>query len=133
MKDVTTLYKPLSPTQLVAVIDSGWRGFSPDTPQQRIFYPKLSRQYAETIARQWDAPQFTAGYVVEFKICSEFIQRFELQTVAYAEHREYKVPITALAQLNKNICGGIHLVSAFTINENLIWRHLKERKCVGFH
>ncbi len=116
------LYKPLSPTQLAMVINSNWRRFTPDTLQQRLFYPKINLRYAEQIARQWNAVQFTAGYVVSFKVPLVFMTRYDIQTVGYDEHREYKVPIGELDLLNDTIFGKIEIVSAFTTDDNLIWQ-----------
>ncbi len=129
----TVLYKPLSPAQLAAVIASDWRRFFPDTPQQRIFYPKLNLLYAEQIARQWDATQYTAGYVVRFKVPTAYMNRYEIQTVGYDEHREYKVPICELEQLNNTISGKIEIVSAFTAQDNMIWQRHELRECTGYH
>ena len=131
MTALIELYKPLSPTQLAAIIASGWRRFSPDTPQQRMFYPKLHIRYAEQIARQWDATQFLAGYVVSFKVPSLFMSRYDIQTVGYEEHREYKVPINELELLNNTIFGKIEIVSAFTTADNRIGQQSVE--CTGYH
>lgn len=125
------LFKSLNPAQLARVIASDWRLLYPDTAQQQIFYPKVNIHYAEQIARQWDARRYAAGYVVKFLVSADFLGRYELQTVAYAEHREYKVPITELDQLNENIIGKIELVSAFTALEAGPQPLYKE--CVGYH
>ena len=114
MNPLIQLYKPISPSQLAVIIASGWRQFTPDTPAQKIFYPKLNIHYAEKIARQWDAPQYSAGYVVRFTMPLAFMGRYDIQTVGYDEHREYKVPIAELDLLNRHIEGRIEVVSAFT-------------------
>ena len=71
-------------------------------------------EYAKTIARQWDAVQYTKGFVVSFTISMEFISHYKIQTIAYDEHMEYSVPIEELERLNNNIIGRIELVSVFT-------------------
>jgi hypothetical protein len=133
MNTQTILYKPLSPTQLAAVIRANWLSFSPDTPGQKIFYPKLHLDYAEKIARQWDAIEYSVGFVVRFIVPSTFINRYDLQSVGYDEHSEYKVPIDELELFNHQIMGKIELVSAFTSDDNAIWQALTYRECVGFH
>ncbi|WP_019529009.1 hypothetical protein [Dasania marina] len=127
------LYKPITPVQLAALIRSGWRCLSPDTPEQLHFYPKLHRIYAESLARQWHAVEHSAGFVVRFTVPQEFIAGFELQTVGYDEHLEYKVPIAELTQLNSVIVGSIELLSAFTCEDNLLWQKLAARDCLGFY
>lgn len=129
----TILYKPLSPKQLAAVISSGWRRFSADTPEQKVFYPKLHLEYAEKIARQWDAAQYEAGFVVKFKVPSQFVEHYDIQSVGYDEHREYKVPITELDRFNRQIIGPIRLISAFTMRDNSIWTTSNKEKCLSFH
>lgn len=115
MGRVINLYKPLSPSQLAMVVCSDWRRFKPDSPLQKVFYPKLNVCFAESIARQWDAAQYSAGYVVRFKLPVGFVSRFETQTVAYEEHREYKIPIADLEEMNNHIEGRIEIVSAFSV------------------
>jgi hypothetical protein len=49
----TTLYRPVGPEELRLTRDDGWRGFPPRLPDQPIFYPVLTRSYADQIARDW--------------------------------------------------------------------------------
>ena len=126
MDHTLTLFKSLSPEQLAAVVVSDWRCFSPEAPEQKIFYPKLYLAYAEQIAKWWNAPQYSAGYVVCFTMAKAFMARYETQTVAYEEHREYRIPIAELNFFNRNIQGRIRVLSAFTaIN------HKDERQLVA--
>ncbi|MEH6911663.1 MAG: hypothetical protein V7459_13835 [Oceanicoccus sp.] len=119
MGHTLTLFKSLSPAQLAAVVASDWRCFFPEAPEQKIFYPKLYPGYAEQIAKRWNAPRYSAGYVVGFTMTKAFMGRYQTQTVAYEEHREYKIPIAELSFFNRNIQGRIQILSAFTaINPN---------------
>lgn len=118
MDQMITLFKPLSPAQLACVVASGWRHFLPEAPEQKIFYPKLYVGYAEQIAKRWNAPQYSAGYVVGFNMTKAFMTRYETQTVAYEEHREYKIPIAELNFFNRNIQGRIRVVSAFASTDD---------------
>jgi hypothetical protein len=113
MFNTIRLYKPLSPLQLEEVINSGWSSFAVDSPLQKVFYPKIHRRYAENLARQWDAVQFNAGYVVAFDVPTEFMAKYEIQTTAYEEHREYVVPVEELSLFNQNIKGKISVVTTF--------------------
>ena len=113
MCQATTLYKPLTPSQLAAVIASGWKRFTPDYRDQVYFYPKLHRDYAEQVARLWNARQYSAGYVAIFDIATDFIQRYEIQTIAYENHKEYRIPVTDLERLNWHILGKIDVIAAY--------------------
>jgi len=125
------LYKSLSPQQLVQVENSGWRRFAADGSKQRVFYPKVYLSYAEQIARQWDAVQFERGFVVSFKICAEVLHRYEIQTVAYEEHLEYRVPIAELEFFNQQIMGKIELVSSFCSESASTWLPAVNAKAVA--
>lgn len=122
MDDVIEVYKSVSPAQLDLIASKGWLHFSPDGPQQRYFFPKVYRSYAEQIARQWDAGHHGAGYVVSAKLSRDFLDCYPIQTVAYETHKEYKLPVEDLDILNSNIVGRITLVSIYTSPKNVLLR-----------
>ncbi len=114
MAQIITLFKSLSPAQVAAVAESGWRQIFPQEPEQTHFYPKVYVEYAEQIARRWDVPQYGGGYVVRFTMRGDFMRRYATQTVAFEEYREYIIPIAELDFFNRNIQGRIDVVSAFS-------------------
>lgn len=76
----TTLYRPVGRQELDLIQRSGFREFPPRLPGQPIFYPVLTREYAEQISRDWNAKDKTAGYsgfVTRFEVDSEFLSRYE--------------------------------------------------------
>ena len=113
----TCLYKSLTPAQFAGVIQSDWRELAAESPDQKMFYPKLNRQYAEMVARMLNLAHYNAAYVVKFNVNALFLARYEIQTVAYDEHQEYKIPIEDLPLLNCHIVGIIEVVSAFTLKD----------------
>ncbi len=91
-------------------------GFPPRLPGQPIFYPVLNREYAIEIARDWntkDAASGYAGYVTEFDVLTEFLSRYEVQTVGASRHQEYWIPAEDLPLFNQAIVGGIRVVDEF--------------------
>lgn len=52
----TVLWRPTGPSELDLVRRSGWRRWPPRLPDQPIFYPVLTEDYAIRIARDWNAP-----------------------------------------------------------------------------
>ena len=57
---------------------SHFREFPARLPEQPIFYPVLSEEYATQIARDWntkDERSGFAGFVLRFKVRSEFLQK----------------------------------------------------------
>jgi hypothetical protein len=53
-EEIVTLYRPVGQAELDVVRSSGWRRFPPRLPEQPIFYPVLTEEYAVSIARDWN-------------------------------------------------------------------------------
>ena len=66
--DTVRLWRPTGPQELALVEASGWRAWPPRLPDQPIFYPVLSREYATTIARDWNVKRSGVGYVTTFAV-----------------------------------------------------------------
>lgn len=113
MNNTIRLYAPVSPHQLAKVINAGWQDFFPCSDEQKYFFPKLHRGFAEMLARQWEARVYSAGYVVCLDVRYAFINQFPLETVAYEEHLEYRIPSHFLDQFNQSLVSKIQLLSAF--------------------
>jgi hypothetical protein len=95
---------------------SHFRQFPPRLPEQPIFYPVLSEEYATQIARDWntkDERSGFAGFVLRFKVRNEFLCRYDVRVVGSSTHREYWIPAVDLPGLNANIVGEIEIVSEF--------------------
>ena len=89
--------------------------FPPRLPEQPIFYPVLNEEYAKQIARDWNAQHNPdkIGYVTRFYVRSEYLKRYEIQTVGGSVHQEYWIPAEDLAEFNGNIVGKIEVVAEF--------------------
>ncbi|WP_237153405.1 ADP-ribosylation/crystallin J1 [Oryzibacter oryziterrae] len=109
-----TLWRPVGPKELELIKASGMRAFPPRLPEQPIFYPVLSLDYAEKIARDWNVPESGAGYVTEFDVKSDFLQQYDIQDAGGRLHREYWIPAEELNQFNAAIVGEIRVVRAFS-------------------
>ena len=107
------LYQAMSPQQLAALIRADWRRIEPDQGGERFFYLKINQRYAEMIARQWEVPLHGAGYVVRLILPEPVMKYFDLETVAYEEHLEYRVPTCELDRINHHLVGEVSIVSAF--------------------
>lgn len=116
MDALTTLYRPVGLKEFELIRSSGMREFPPRLSWQPIFYPVLNEQYAVEIARDWntkDAASGYAGFVTRFAVRSEFLARYQVQTVGATRHQEYWIPAERLAELNQNIVGEIEVVAEF--------------------
>jgi len=109
----TTLYRPVGPKELELVAASGYREFPPRLPEQPIFYPVLNEEYARQIARDWNVPASGAGYVTRFSVRSEFVSKYQVQTVGAGIHQELWIPAEDLPDLNRNIVGSIDVIAEY--------------------
>jgi hypothetical protein len=116
-QETQTLYRPVGQTELELVEASGWRTFPPRLPQQPIFYPVLSLEYATRIARDWntnDEASGYAGYVLRFEVAADALVRWPPQQGAAGEaFRELWVPAGELEEFNAAILGSIEVVAEF--------------------
>jgi hypothetical protein len=94
----------------------GFREFPPRLPEQRIFYPVLTEEYATQIARDWNTKDECSGfvgYVLRFGVRTEFLKDYDVHVVGSATHREYWIPAEDLARMNENMEGEIEVVAEF--------------------
>lgn len=112
--ETVTLYRPVGPTELALIRDSGWRAFPPRLPEQPIFYPVTNREYAIQIARDWNVKDSGSGFVTRFAVAADYLGRFPVRTVGGAIHTEYWVPAEDLPEFNSNIVGNIEVVDSFS-------------------
>ena len=115
--ETVTLFRPVGPKELELITQSGSREFPPRLPEQPIFYPVLSLEYAEQIARDWNAKDPRTGFrgfVTRFRVRASFLGRYEAKQVGTVLHQEYWIPAEDLAEFNANIVGSIEVVSDFS-------------------
>src|SRR5215210_3759879 len=87
-----TLWRPVGPAELKLIKQSGMRAFPPRLPEQPIFYPVTTEDYAVKIARDWNVPASGAGFVTRFRVRSDFLARWPVQDAGGKAHREYWIP-----------------------------------------
>ena len=108
------LYRPVGPKELDLIAASGYAAFPPRLPEQPIFYPVLNFEYAEQIARDWNAttPPYV-GFVTRFEVDQVYAETFEIHKVGGKIHRELWVPANKLPEFNRHIIGKIMVIEAF--------------------
>ena len=110
----TTLYRPVGLEELALIWDSGCREFPLRLPNQPIFYPVTSSEYAAQIARDWNTKATSfAGYVTSFNVDDEYLAKFERHIVGSTVHEEYWIPAEQVPSLNRAMRSLIHVESAF--------------------
>jgi len=115
LKHLPTLavYQTLCPEQLAALDRAAWRRIEPGRGGEHFCYLKLQQRYAEMVARQWEVPVHSAGYVVRLVLPRRALEEYDLESVAYEDHLEYRVPVCELPRLQAQLVGAARLVAAF--------------------
>lgn len=115
MEDETViLWRPVGPRELELIRQSGMRAFPPRLPEQPIFYPVLTEDYAIKIARDWNVRASGAGFVTRFRVRRDFLSRYKVEEAGGRAHREYWIPAEDLPDFNEAIVGNIEATAEFT-------------------
>jgi hypothetical protein len=64
--ETVTLWCPVGPKELALIEASEMLACAPRLPEQPIFCPVLTEDYAVKIARDWNVPAGGAGFVTRF-------------------------------------------------------------------
>lgn len=111
-----TLFRPVGQKEMALIQESNYRAFPSRLPFQPFFYPVLNQEYAIQIARDWntkDAASGYVGYVTQFQVRTEFIERYPVKTVGNSHHQEYWISAQELSEFNQNIVGKIQVINKF--------------------
>jgi hypothetical protein len=111
--ETITLWRPVGPEELELIEKAGMRAFPPRLPDQPFFYPVLTQDYAVKIARDWNVPASGSGFVTQFKVRKDFLERYQVQEAGGQAHREYWIPAEDLHEFNDAIVEPIEVVQEF--------------------
>src|ERR1700746_2709882 len=111
--DAVVLFRPVGPEELRLIEQTDIRAFPPRLPEQPIFYPVLSEEYAAKIARDWNVPASGRGFVTRFRVRKEFLDRYEMREAGGRANREYWIPAEDLSAFNGAIVGTIEVIAEF--------------------
>src|SRR5438045_5462242 len=112
--ETVVLWRPVGPAELELMRAAGMRAFPPRLPEQPIFYPVLTEDYAVKIARDWNVKASGAGYVTRFAVDRTFLTRYPVQDAGGVAHQEYWIPAEDLAEFCRHIIGKIEVIAEFT-------------------
>jgi hypothetical protein len=108
------LYRPIGLKELELIAQSDFIAFPPRLPEQPIFYPVLTFEYAQQIACDWNTKSGSfAGFVTRFEVEQAYAHTFEVHAVGNRIHQELWVPADELETFNRHILGKIAVVAAF--------------------
>jgi hypothetical protein len=115
-EETTVLFRPVGQKEVDLIRGSGFRTFPPRLYFQPIFYPVLNEEYATGIARDWntkDEASGYVGYVTRFRVRTDYLRRYDVQTVGSSICKEYWIPAEDLPEFNDNIVGLIEVIAEF--------------------
>jgi hypothetical protein len=110
MDETVTLYRPTGLKELELVRQSGFRRWPPRLPEQPIFYPVTTVEYARRIASEWNVRDGGVGFVTRFRVRRDFMDRYETHEVGGRAFTEWWIPAEDLDELNENIVGEIEVI-----------------------
>ena len=108
-----TLWRPVGPAELALIEEADWKAFPPRLPEQPIFYPVTTEDYAVKIARDWNVPASGSGFVTRFEIRQDFLDSYAVQEAGGKSHTEYWIPAEELDAFNDALVGVIEVVRSF--------------------
>ena len=111
--ETVTLWRPTGPEELKLVEESGWKEWPPRLPEQPIFYPVTTEEYAVKIARDWNVPASGSGFVTRFEVRKDYLDNYEVQEAGGKAHTEYWIPAEDIDDFNDAIVGQIEVVRSF--------------------
>ncbi len=112
----TVLFRPVGQREYDLIAATEFRRFPARLPEQPFFYPVTNEKYATQIARDWNTKDEVSGYVgyvLRFRVGSEFLSKYALHTVGASMHQEYWIPANELEEFNGQIDGVIELITCF--------------------
>jgi hypothetical protein len=82
-------------------------------PEQPIFYPVLSEDYAIKIARDWNVPASGSGFVTRFEVKTSYLNQYPVREAGGRVHLEDWIPAADMDAFNGAIVGKIEVVREF--------------------
>lgn len=111
--EIVTLWRPVGPEELKLIEQSGMRAFPSRLPEQPIFYPVLTEDYAIKIARDWNVKASGSGFVTRFDVLKSFLDNYDVQEAGGRAHLEYWIPAEEMKAFNEAIVGRTEVTKQF--------------------
>ena len=113
MIETVTLWRPVGPKELDLIRLSGMKVFPPRLPDQPIFYPVTTIEYARSLATAWNRKRDGGGYVTRFDIRRDYLDGYEPQLAGGRGCQEYWIPAEDIGAFNAAIVGNIEVVEEY--------------------
>ena len=111
--EIVVLWRPVGPEELALMEAADMEAFPPRLPEQPIFYPVLTEDYAIKIARDWNVKASGSGYVTRFEVLKSYLDAYDVQEAGGRAHLEYWIPAEEIDAFNAAIVGKIAVTREF--------------------
>jgi hypothetical protein len=111
--EIVVLWRPVGPEELALMKAADMAAFPPRLPEQPIFYPVLTEDYAIKIARDWNVKASGSGYVTRFEVLKSYLDAYDVQEAGGRAHLEYWIPAEDVDAFNAAIVGKIEVTREF--------------------
>ena len=114
--ETTELFRPVGEKEMALIAASGMRAFPPRLPEQPIFYPVTTIEYARLIASDWnvrDPLSGFVGYVLRFRVEQDYLDRHPPREAGGRDLQEHWIPAEELPAFNAAIVGPIEIVESY--------------------
>jgi hypothetical protein len=111
--ETVTLWRPVGPKELDLLKLAGMKVFPPRLPDQPIFYPVTTVEYARTLATAWNRKRDGGGFVTEFEVDKSYLDAFEPQVAGGRGCMEYWIPAEEIGAFNAAIVGAIRVIEEY--------------------
>ena len=114
------LYQVLTPQGVAALQKTEGRSIVPGHPDDEFVLLKYRYTTAKTMAEQVWSPRFGWAAVAKLELTRTMLRTLRPESVAYAAHREYRLPIADLPALSVHLQTRIAVLKTVVCNSNQI-------------
>ena len=111
--ETVELFRPVGQKELDLIAASEMRAFPPRLPEQPIFYPVTTLEYARRIAADWNVRDPQSGFVgvvLRFHVLKDFLDRHPPREAGGSDLVEHWIPAETLPAFNAALVGPIEIV-----------------------
>jgi len=108
-----TPWRPVGPEERALIRKSDMRALPPRLPEQPIFYPVTSDDYAIKIARDWNVRASGSGYVSRCSVRKSCLDRHRVETAGGRAQQKYGISAEGPENVSAAIVGEIGITREY--------------------
>jgi hypothetical protein len=108
------LYRSVGQEELDLIAASGWTVLPARLPRQSTIDLFTTEAHAVQVARDWEAKDSGAGFVIRLDVDGDYLVRYPVQTVGGSALQAYWIPAEDLEEFNRQLLDTITVVAEFS-------------------